>query len=515
MARNTNNDMFEPLLTLGSAAVAEPLAGLYGLLGGGAEGVRKAREALTYMPRTPTGRKMLQSLGEGVEAVSSQPQIKGLLDSYESLADRAGAVSPALGAAVKTLPTAAMTFGPGGAINRAAVSNVAAGAGRGVTRAAMAAERALDAPVTNALNKGGLLGEMVQAMGHNTRSNVYLPHKPSKPNPLVGTRFEREFVGDLAPKAPVRIEDLKGSSLLAMPWDSTSRGYSIKSISDEVLPHPVLTTGGQDFARDWAHINANVGGASNLDIAKRIQDRVRVAARENSHFGGNGSVYSLPMTMGAEAENFSTMPTELLLNLIQNRELQPDKIKQINEWVRASPIVKKKKLVRPFENFAGVDTDEGLAQFLTGEGIDTTAGELRKAFAREMQKVRGQQLLGYNLDDMVNALTDPALQGVPKGYAGNTIIKSDPLGQLSVSDHPSYDTNFPGRYFGSFLHNMPIEKLMPKTYKSLEQEFAGKTGDMRTNVIGAMEKRKGGISEIVDQQVIDSVNNYLTQLNRP
>lgn len=343
----------------------------------------------------------------------------------------------------------------------------------------------------------------------NKQAGVYLVHTPTKPNSAVGSRFDTEFVGNMSPKTPRRIEDLQGSSLLAMPWDSTSRGYSVKSISDELLPNPVLTTGGQDFARDLAHINSNVAGASGGDIAKRIQDRVRIATKENQHFGGNGSVYSLPTTMGAGGENFSTMPTEALLGLLQKQDLAPSQINTINEWIRNSPIIKSKKLVRPFQNFAGVDTDAGLLQFITGEGIDTTAGELRKAFANEMGKVRGQQMLNYNSEDLVGALTDPALRGVGKGYAGNTVIRSDPHGSLTPSDHPSYDTNFPGQYFGSLLNNIPIEHLMPKTYRSLAEEMAGRQGSLRNNVIGAMEKRKAGISEIVDQQVIDSVNQYL------
>ena len=485
-------DYLEPAATLASGAAAEPLAGLFGLLGGGADGVRSAREAMTYQPRTAGGQQSLQALA-GLLAnakkkmVDDNPPVRMMFDGYNSVADAAGDYSPALGAAVRTLPAAAgLLTGPGGAVGRDAFGSVAS-------------EMATNAMSPTHLSK---------------QAGAYLLHTPQKPNPLVGTRYEREFVGNMAPKTQRRIEDMQGSSLLAMPWDSTSRGYNIKSVSDEVFTHPILTTGGQDFARDLDHISQNVGGASSEDIAKRIQDRVRMAAHENEHFGGNGSVYSLPTTMGAGGENFSTMPTDTLLGLIQNRDLAPSQINQINEWVRNSPVTKSNKLTRPFGGFAGVDTDEGLLQFITGEGIGSTAGELRKAFANEMHKVRGQQMVGFNSDDLINALTDPALQGVPKGYAGNTIIRSDQHGLLTPSDHPSYNTNFPGQYYGSLLDNIPIEHLMPKTYRSLVEEFAGKTGDMRTNVIGAMEKRKQGISEIVDQQVIDSVNNYLQRAGR-
>ena len=58
---------------------------------------------------------------------------------------------------------------------------------------------------------------------------------------------------------------------------------------------------------------------------------------------------------------------------------------------------------------------------------------------------------------------------------------------------------------------MPVEILLPKSYGRIEQEFAGKAGDMRSNVIGALEKRKAGISDIVDQEMIDNYYKFLEQ----
>ncbi len=341
------------------------------------------------------------------------------------------------------------------------------------------------------------------------KQNIYLPHTPSKPNASVGDRFEREFVGQMAEKTPRRIEDLQGGSLVAMPWDSTSRGYMINSISGERLPSGLLSTGGQDFARDLAHVRDNVGGASGFDIAKRVQARVQTAAKDNERLGGNGNVFSMPNTMGEESANYSTMPTEALLGLMQRADLSKASIAEVNQYIKNATVIKNKKAFRAFTGFKGVDTDEGLLQFITGQGLDAPAGELRKAFSTEMTKVRSQRLLNYNKEDLVNAINDPALRGVEKGYMGNTIIKSDPRGLLTHSDHPAYDTNFPGQYYGSLLDSLPIEVLMPKTYGRIFAEQAPKGGHIRNNTIGAMEKRKAGFSEIVDQQVVDSVGNYL------
>ena len=100
--------------------------------------------------------------------------------------------------------------------------------------------------------------------------DAYRPSTPLKPDPLVGTQFERQYLGGLAEKTPVKFEDLEGASVSIMPWDSSNRNYAIKSISNEELPNEVITHGGHDYARDVEHIKKGIGGASNLSIAKRI-----------------------------------------------------------------------------------------------------------------------------------------------------------------------------------------------------------------------------------------------------
>jgi hypothetical protein len=191
-----------------------------------------------------------------------------------------------------------------------------------------AGERLAERVVPQVMERGGLLSEMVGAMGQGTQSYAYRPTTPKKPDPSVGTRFEREFLGGLAPKTPVKIEDYQGASALLMPWDSTSRNYKIKSISDELLPTPIITHGGQDYARDIAHLEQGIGGASGLSIAKRIRDRDAQARIENIMAGGTGEILHLPTTMGAGAENFSVMPSEILMGLL---DLKTPNISAINQ----------------------------------------------------------------------------------------------------------------------------------------------------------------------------------------
>ena len=51
--------------------------------------------------------------------------------------------------------------------------------------------------------------------------------------------------------------------------------------------------------------------------------------------------------------------------------------------------------------------------------------------------------------------------------------------------------------------------MFPRLFPNLQQEFAGKQGDIRNMALGALEKRKQGVSELIDQEVIDNYYRYL------
>jgi len=167
----------------------------------------------------------------------------------------------------------------------------------GTNKAAMAAGRAgeqlAEKYVPQIMERGGMPAGLLQDLAQGSRSYAYRPSTPLKPDPSLGTRFEREFLGGLADKTPIKIEDYKGASIMLMPWDSTSRNFKITGISDEVLANPVITHGGQDYARDIEHINQQIAGASNLGIAKRIKDRDAMARIENINAGGTGEILQI------------------------------------------------------------------------------------------------------------------------------------------------------------------------------------------------------------------------------
>lgn len=346
---------------------------------------------------------------------------------------------------------------------------------------------------------------------------VNLPHTPSKPNPLVGTRFKSAPQGNLVPEVPLKIEDLKGGSIKIVPYDLTNADQLITSVSDEILQNPVYTMGGKNFSRLQQNYLNNIGGASNLEIAKRVANRIDTTRQENIAQGGTGEVFKLPMTMGQNSEFFSTYPTDILKQLaIQNGDKKS--IKQLNEYLRNAPVSTPKGLIRPFGNFKGIETPEGQMQLLTGEGFGAkgTAGEFRKAFAAEMAKTRNEKAFGYNFEDVRNSVLDPDLINLPKGMAGNTVVRALENTKLTPSAQGSkigaYDTDIAGQYFGR-LNATPVDILMPKTYSNLYKIFASKYPNkhpeaLRNMTIAAMEKRKENIGEFVDQQVIDNYYKY-------
>jgi len=153
-------------LTLGTGAVAGAVGMPYGLFKGitggnygTREGVQQAQreaqafmERNTYQPRTEAGQGLLQSLGKAMEASKLPPVI----------------------------PEAAML---------ASIPRAAAAAQ--TERLGMAAEKALEAPLQRAYDKGGLSREMLLAMGQNTVSPATVWHG----SPHLFQRFDASKMG--------------------------------------------------------------------------------------------------------------------------------------------------------------------------------------------------------------------------------------------------------------------------------------------------------------------------------
>lgn len=159
----------EPALTLGSGALAEPIAGWAGILSGGdPDAIAKARAALTYQPRSQEGQAGLAALANALRAaktnVVDNTPIGSAVNAFGNAADYVGDRNALAGALMRTAPAAALTFlGPGGALSRNAVASAVRGgesAGRGIIANASAVP-SMRGPM--AMQRGSL-GSNVDAM---------------------------------------------------------------------------------------------------------------------------------------------------------------------------------------------------------------------------------------------------------------------------------------------------------------------------------------------------------------
>jgi hypothetical protein len=360
--------------------------------------------------------------------------------------------------------------------------------------------------------KGGDVQPTVEQMQQALMQKGYLTHTPKNRNPAVGQRYQVSEATGLAPKTPVDLEKHKGASAMLMPWDSVSRNVDITGVSGHELPEAVTTHGGHDFARDLEHIVRGIAGASNENIAKRIATREALARMENERKGGTGQILHLPTTMGSYAEGFALTPAEMAYQLHKRAKLTPEHTAELEELIRNSGPSKH------FKGFVGFSNPEAYAnQIRTGEGLAKPGkvGELRKLINMKLiHGKRAQELMDFNGEDVQNAMLDPALRGVPKGYVGNTVIGSDPDHMTltpSDSSRDPYDTRFSGQYLGTLGHSFPAEVLLKKHMDKLANQFtkAQKTGNIRNMVLGALEKRNKGVSQILDNETLDRYGKYL------
>ena len=95
----------ENVASLGSAAIAEPVAG-FAAMYDPANGAQAIREGMTYTPRTEAGQMYRQGAAKTLGAMV-QPAMP-VIDAWQRGVEVAGKYSPVAGAALQTVPTATL-----------------------------------------------------------------------------------------------------------------------------------------------------------------------------------------------------------------------------------------------------------------------------------------------------------------------------------------------------------------------------------------------------------------------
>jgi len=351
---------------------------------------------------------------------------------------------------------------------------------------------------------------------HGYASKGYVEHTPTKPNPDVGKRFMAIAQGNLAKPKKFNIEKYENKgSIVPIPYDATTRDQLVSEVSGNKLTNPLLTEAGFDYSLDPKHMKENIGGASNLGIAGRVQKRVDQAAREHE-----GDVFLAPNTMSEDAENFSHHPAHIVLDLMAQRQLNKKTLKALSDDLRSQFEVVNtpngRVKVFPYKNFLGFDHPNMMEQVMKGgHGLDTTSGNLRKKLMERLGLVNMQKLLDYNLGDLKGSILDPDIATDPKAYMGRTMVKAKAGAPLRLSSHSSYDTDYTGKHAGTMGGNRPLEIMMPDVYSDIEKELMQRPAktvktpsQMRAQVVGALEKRKEKFAQPINSRVINNSGLY-------
>jgi hypothetical protein len=481
-------DYLEPAATIASGAAAEPLAGLFGLFGGGADGVARARDALTYMPRTAGGQQKLQQLGSLLNdaktaLVDNNPPVKMALDAYNKGVDYVGEQSPATGAALRTLPTA-MGLLAGGPTGRAFES------------AGIAAEKALEPVAYSVMSRGGLPAQLLQDLTQGTTSNMARMSKADAiaqgywhpigdgkklPMPISEMKFDRTPAGSLAPWQRANPESMQGGTIIPLSGDRSIAGQNLNSVNGIQFGSPVYLEGGYDFMR-----SPNQQGtvwASNLGAASKLQGAVDRAAGL-----GDGNVYGVYSAMGPGSMNFNTMMSDALLEQIQHGDkISKKNIKAFDDAVRQA---------RP--EWPGLMAPESRSMLESN-------GELRHAFVNRMMLDDFQNNGFPNIAHTRYALTDPRLLDEPLYSSGLAIGKMTPgagLVKNPAVPHKTYDTQLLGSYMGGMEKSIPKEVMYPDWYKARRAANLPESGDTYSFYLSAPAQR-------ANQEWLDGLMNYL------
>ncbi len=152
--------------------------------------------------------------------------------------------------------------------------------------------------------------DVLRDLAQGTRSNVYLDTTKTKPNPLVGTRYETQQLPGIVARRPVNYDEMLGGSIMTYPTDMLSRNTLVTNVSDIPLGNNAFVTpGGLMYMMDENNIKNFIGYASNQSAAKAQNTRALQAIEENKKMGGTGRIFMAPHTMPPSGENFSTGPT--------------------------------------------------------------------------------------------------------------------------------------------------------------------------------------------------------------
>jgi len=322
-------------------------------------------------------------------------------------------------------------------------------------------------------------------------------YKNKAPNYVPDIDVKSTDQGILIPEKQIKIEDLKGSKLIPLVADRTDAGKVVTGIRggarDYDFEVPVELQGGRGFMRF-----PDTGAFASMESVMSRQ------AEEAARIGEEGlNAKGVYMSMSPEGGDFSTMMSDVVMEMMKQSPIKKKDIKELSNWVKEN--------VDP--DFIGFDDLDAAKKYL----ITNVPGTRRQLIWKQLDKKApdGQTYVekGFpTMGDARVAISDPRLLDTPN-LEGSSIANFDTSGRLitdPVRQHKTYSSQIgptgAAGYAGE-LEPIPYEILMRPFFEKRRAADIPTSGDQRSLTMS-------DISTEVDDQMIEEVNEYINLIEQ-
>lgn len=293
------------------------------------------------------------------------------------------------------------------------------------------------------------------------QGNDYTVNFNDRRHPINGSKllesqsvsFTHEPTIDVPERRIISPEDLYGGSLIPASGDRSAAGVRLTRVGNTEIPGVELQ-GGPGYM--LTHANKGTIWAAGKSDATKLANQAKRAAED-----GN-PVYMPYVSMGLDSIDFSAMPTQTILQMLQNGKITKKTAKEFDRELRS---------VRP--EWPGLMSDEASVA-LSGPGV------LRDAFVKlgALDKYRN---FGFpDIGTVRTAATNPDLLNARIGDTGYVVGKVDPAAGVIQShdiQHDTYPSHIAGNVFGGMDSFLPRKDVWHDFFANRRAQGKPESGD--------------------------------------
>lgn len=245
----------------------------------------------------------------------------------------------------------------------------------------------------------------------------------------------------------ISIADLQGGYLVGVPGDRSLAGHSLMSVNGVPLNKAVALHGGPRYGQRKLDLGEDAFWASQKGAAGALQNKAANAAE----MAKGNPVFGMYTAMAPDASNYALHHTEALVNQLEALSPNKAKLRAFDEMIKSS-----------YPEFLGMSHPEIMNQF-------SANSDLRKYVADRLNKSKIASEYGMPSGEAtIHAITDPALRNVKTGTTGYSVGELNPFKTLSPElEHPTYDTQIPGKFKGQMIAQLPWQEYFPNAAKKI------------------------------------------------